>query len=289
MPMKSDPAWEQRARDFSSFYVGLIDKVRAADPNHPIVHRDAEDAYLTWLRDEMLKTGRRPWFIYGVNSYTPRLSEILANWPNQGWDVPLLVSEFAPGGMSPADRPQGFRQMWKTIRSASGWVLGGAVYAWTTDGPEEVDRVFGLVDDEGNPVDGAFSTIGAFYQGLARQSETERSRPNEPRDERIWAYSRAAIKAIMAGHATDLLPVDADTSIMGDLNNLPMLGVADADLTVERVRDLRRVAWARDSGIISEWWVTWLVPDRPNHKLTFVLVERAGGALGVRYIYSGPR
>jgi len=145
------------------------------------------------------------------------------------------------------------------------------------------------VDADGNAVDGAFSTIGAFYRGVARQTETERSRPDEPRDERVWTYARAAIKAIMAGHATDLLPVDADTSIMGDLNNLPLLAVADADLTVERVREPRRVAWAREAGIVGEWWVTWLVPGRPDHKLTFVLVEREGGALGVRYIYHGPR
>jgi len=80
-----------------------------------------------------------------------------------------MVSEFAPGGMSPSDRPQGFRSMWKMTRGASDWVLGGAVYAWTTDGPEEVDRVFGLVDADGNPVDGAFAMVGSLYRGMSRQ------------------------------------------------------------------------------------------------------------------------
>jgi hypothetical protein len=169
MPIRSEPAREQRARDFASFYVELIDKVHAADPNHPIVHRDAEDAYFSWLREAMQTGGRRPWLIYGVNAYTPRLAEILSSWPSHGWDVPLMVSEFAPGGMSPSDRPQGFRSMWKMIRGASDWVLGGAVYAWTTDGPEEVDRVFGLVDADGNAVDGAFAMVGSLYQGMARQ------------------------------------------------------------------------------------------------------------------------
>lgn len=290
MPLRSDPAWEQRARDFAAFYVELIDTVRAADPNHPIVHRDAEDAYLTWLRDEMHKTGRRPWFIYGVNAYTPRLAEILAGWPGQGWDVPLLVSEFAPGGMSPADRPQGFRSMWKTIRAANGWVLGGAVYAWTTDGPEEVDRVFGLVDADGNPVDGALAAIGAFYRGVARQLETEPTRPDgEPRDERVWSFARQAIAAIQAGKAADLLPAEADTSIMGDVNAVSGGPVEERDLVVERVRDPRRVAWARDAGVTGEWWVTWLPPATPHHKLTFVVQERGGGELGVRYVYHGPR
>jgi hypothetical protein len=43
--------------------------------------------------------------------------------------------------------------MWQSIRKHPGWVLGGAVYAWTRNGPEGVDRNFGLTDD-GTPVDG---------------------------------------------------------------------------------------------------------------------------------------
>jgi hypothetical protein len=289
MPMRSDPAWEQRARDFAAFYAELIDKVRAADPNHPIVHRDAEDAYLTWLRDALQTSGRRPWFIYGVNTYTPRLAEILTSWPRQGWDVPLLVSEFAPGGMSPSDRPEGFRSMWKMIRGANGWVLGGAVYAWTTDGPEEVDRVFGLVDAEGKPVDGAFALIGSIYRGVARQAEAERVQPGQGREERIWSFARQAIVAIQAGQSQQLLPVTADTSIMGDVNAVAQTPSSEVDLVVQRVRDPRRVAWARDLGVIGEWWVSWLPPSTPHRKLTFVIQERQDGGLGVGYIYHGPR
>jgi hypothetical protein len=289
MPLRSDAAWEQRARDFAAFYVTLIDRVRAADPNHPIVHRDAEDAYLTWLRDEMRKSGRRPWFIYGVNTYTPRLGEILTAWPNQDWDVPLLVSEFAPGGMSPADRPQGFREMWSMIRAANGWVLGGAVYAWTTDGPEEVDRVFGLVDADGEPVDGAFQAVGSFFRGVARQHETERTSPSVVRDERVWTFARSAIASIQAGQSANLLPAEAEASVMGDVNAISLGPVADADLEIQRVRDARRVAWARDAGVTGEWWVTWRPPEQVGRKLTFVVQERDGGALGVRYIYYGPR
>src|SRR5205823_12375346 len=121
----------------------------------------------------------------------------------------------------PADRPQGFRSMWKMVRGASGWVLGGAVYAWTTDGPEEVDRVFGLVDAGGTPVDGAFDAVGTIFRGTARQPATERSNPGEPRDERVWSFAHVAIAAIQTGKAADLLPATADTSIMGDVNALP--------------------------------------------------------------------
>jgi hypothetical protein len=289
MPVRSDPAWEQRARDFASFYVELADTVHAADPNHPILHRDAEDAYFTWLRDAFGASERRPWLVYGVNAYTPRLAEILAGWPGDGWDVPLLVSEFAPGGMSPADRPQGFRSMWKMIRGAGDWTLGGAVYAWTTDGPEEVDRVFGLVDDDGKAVDGAFDAIGAIFRGAAHQPTTERSSPTQPRDERVWSFARQAIVDIQDGHAIDLLPVTADTSIMGDVNAVPAEPVYDQDLTVERVRDPRRVSWGRDTGVTAEWWITWLPPDQPRHKLTFVVQQTGDGSFGVRYIYRGPR
>ena len=289
MPIRSDPAWEQRARDFAAFYVELIDRVRAADPNHPIVHRDAEDAYLTWLRDALQAGGRRPWFIYGVNAYTPRLAEILTSWPSQGWDVPLMVSEFAPGGMSPADRPEGFRSMWKMIRGANGWVLGGAAYAWTTDGPEEVDRVFGLVDADGNPVDGAFATIGSFYRGVARRADVEPTQPGHGNDERVWSFARQAIAAIQAGNSARLLPATAETGIMGDVNAVSQTPSAEAEILVQRVRDPRRVAWAREAGVVGEWWVSWLPPSTPRRKLTFVVQERQDGRLGVGYIYHGPR
>lgn len=289
MPVRSHPAWEQRARDFATFYVQLIDKVRAADPDHPIVHRGAEDAYLTWLRDEMQKGGRRPWFIYGVNTYTPRLAEILTSWPQQGWDVPLLVSEFAPGGMSPADRPHGLRDMWKMIRGANGWVLGGAVYAWTTDGPEEVDRVFGLVDEGGKPVDGAFAAISAVYRGAARQGLAERTTPGESDNRRVRLFAQYVVRAIQEGRSADLLPLTADTSIMGNVNSVAKATPVDADLTIQRVRDPRRVAWSQDAGIVGEWWVTWQPPVTPTRKLTFAVQEHQDGSLGVQYIYYGPR
>ncbi|MCC7370653.1 MAG: hypothetical protein IT306_19695 [Chloroflexi bacterium] len=309
MPMRSNPAWEQRAREFARFYVELIDAVHAVDPDHPVVHRDAEDAYLTWLRDALQSsqprpdtlpgdappsasghtTGRRPWLIYGINAYTPRLAEILTSWPHQGWDTPLLVSEFAPGGMSPADRPQGLREMWKMVRGANGWVLGGSVYAWTTDGPEEVDRVFGLVDGAGKPVDGAFAAISAVYRGAARQAQPARITPAQVGDARVWHFARYAIGAIQEGRGTDLLPATADTSIMGDVGNVARTAPQDAELTVQRVRDQRRVAWAEENGVRGEWWVTWQPRATPSRQLTFAVQEYSDGTLGVQYIYHGPR
>lgn len=65
----------------------------------------------------------------------------------------LWVSEFAPAEVAVADRPDGFATTWSYIRRNPDWVLGGAIYAWTSTGPEGVDRNFGLTDD-GLPVDG---------------------------------------------------------------------------------------------------------------------------------------
>ena len=162
---EANPVGEARADSFARFYVELIDRIHALDPSHPIIYRDAEDPYLWRIRDALLRDGvARPWFGYGTNVYTRRLDEILRNWPNQGLDAPLLVSEFAPGGTGPVDRPVGFRAMWATIRSYPDWVIGGAAYAWSTDGPEELDRVFGLVDGNGRPRDDALTTVAELYR-----------------------------------------------------------------------------------------------------------------------------
>jgi hypothetical protein len=167
------PSWLQHQRDltrearadaFAQYYRELIDQMHALDPHHPIVYRDAEEVYLARIRDSLLSDGQhRPWFAYGTNVYTGRLAEILAGWPSQGLDVPLLVAEFSPGGLGPAERPGGLQAMWQTIRGYPDWVIGGVPYTWTTDGPEELDRVFGLVDGEGAARDGSLAAIGEMY------------------------------------------------------------------------------------------------------------------------------
>jgi hypothetical protein len=76
---------------------------------------------------------------------------------------PLIISEFAPGGVGPAERPVGFQQDWAIIRSRPGIVLGGLAYTWATNGPEDLDRVFGLVDPQAVPTDGALAALSAAY------------------------------------------------------------------------------------------------------------------------------
>ncbi len=161
---QQDPAREQRADNFAAFYVELMDLIHELDPNHPVIYRDAEDLYLARFRDQVLKTPTpRPWFIYGTNVYTSRIAQVIERWPAQGLDAPLLVSEFSPGGAGESDRPTMLRWYWSTIRAHPERVLGGVVYTWATRGPEDLDRVFGLTDDTGSPVDGSLAALRELF------------------------------------------------------------------------------------------------------------------------------
>jgi hypothetical protein len=159
------PSARARADAFAAFLPRLVDRIHELDPDHPVVYRDAEDVYLTRISSAFSQTGvDRPWLIYGANVYsTARLQQIVSQWPAQWPGQPLLVSEFAPGGVGPAERPLGFQQQWAVIRSRPDVVLGGMAYTWATNGPEDLDRVFGLVDPGGVPTDGALAALGGVY------------------------------------------------------------------------------------------------------------------------------
>jgi hypothetical protein len=161
-----DPAQERQARAFADWLIETADAVHAADADHPVTYRDAEDAFTSWIATALARrpAGARPWFVYGTNCYQDYLSDIVDNWGDQGLGTALWVSEFAPGGLGLHDRPEGFRSMWGFVRRQPGWVLGGAVYAWTRNGPEEIDRTLGLTDD-GEPFDtGSLGAISAAFQ-----------------------------------------------------------------------------------------------------------------------------
>jgi beta-galactosidase/beta-glucuronidase len=149
-----DPRRERNAEAFSDWLVETADAIHAADPDHPVTYRSAEDAFVPWVVAALARhPGPRPWFVWGTNCYQDYMAQILDKWPSSGMDNAIWVSEFAPGTMAVPDRPGGFAAMWRSIRRHPDWVLGGAVYAWTRNGPEGVDRNFGLTDD-GVPVDG---------------------------------------------------------------------------------------------------------------------------------------
>ncbi|HEX8966384.1 MAG TPA: hypothetical protein VF937_00795 [Chloroflexota bacterium] len=150
-----DPQRDRNAQAFSDWLIQTADAIHAVDPDHPVTYRMAEDAFVPWLAAAFERAGGapRPWFVLGTNCYQPYLSQIVDNWPTAGLPAALWVSEFAPGGMAVPERPDGFQTMWGYVRRHPDYVLGGAVYAWTRNGPEAVDRTFGLTDD-GVPVDG---------------------------------------------------------------------------------------------------------------------------------------
>jgi hypothetical protein len=162
---KKDAAQEARADAYGAFYVELMDMVHDLDPNHPVIYRDAEDLYFARFRQSLQQDGKpRPWFIYGMNVYTQRLAEDIDRWPTQGVDAPLLISEFSPGGVGPQERPKMFGWYWSAIRAKPEMVLGGIVYTWATQGPEDLDRVFGLTDPNGVPVDGSVEALGQLFR-----------------------------------------------------------------------------------------------------------------------------
>jgi hypothetical protein len=164
-PSGSQSAW---ADAWSTLLVETADRVHALDPDHPVLYREAEDSYAPWLARALAASpADRSWLVYGVNAYTPRLGEILDTWPERGIPTSLLVSEFAPLAAPSGERAERFREIWSTIRSHRSLALGGAVYVWSTDGPEEVDRTFGLVDASGTPVDDALDTISELYHADA--------------------------------------------------------------------------------------------------------------------------
>jgi hypothetical protein len=65
--------------------------------------------------------------------------------------------------MGASDRPLAFEQQWQVIRSRPDVVLGGLAYTWATNGPEDLDRIFGLVDPNGVPTDGGLAALSAVY------------------------------------------------------------------------------------------------------------------------------
>jgi beta-galactosidase/beta-glucuronidase len=162
-----DPVHARKARAFAAWLVETADLVHALDPDHPVTYRAAEDAFVSWIREAVDQRGGgpRPWFVFGINCYQVHLSTILQRWPEVGLDGAIWVSEFAPGGLAIPDRPDGFRTLWGYIRQHPDYVLGGAVYAWTRNGPEGIDRNLGLTDD-GTPVDGrSLEALAELFTG----------------------------------------------------------------------------------------------------------------------------
>jgi hypothetical protein len=165
-PESFDDASVARARSLARFVVELTDAVHELDPFHPVLYRESEDAYTSWLTEAWAETPTaRPWLIYGVNAYTARLGEIIDSLPSRGIDGAVLVSEFAPWEGERGARSLGLRELWAQIQSRERGVIGAAVYVWYAEGPEVIDQRFGLVDAGARPVDDAVETIAQLFGG----------------------------------------------------------------------------------------------------------------------------
>jgi beta-galactosidase/beta-glucuronidase len=163
--MNDSPEKVARARAFSSFVLDAADRIAVVDPDHPVTYRTAESGYLVWLREAMIEKGRMPEnLVLGTNAYTDALRQIVEGWPGLAMNAPLYVSEFGAAGVARGERQVVLKRMWSQIRSRPQWTLGGVVYVWTTDGPEEVDRAFGLVDGNGVEVDGCLLALGEMFR-----------------------------------------------------------------------------------------------------------------------------
>ena len=94
----NDPSARVRAEAMAAFLPVVVDRIHELDPNHPVVYRDADDAYLSWISSGFAQAGgERPWLVYGANVYTSQqLQGVISAWPAQWPGHPLLISEFAP-------------------------------------------------------------------------------------------------------------------------------------------------------------------------------------------------
>lgn len=190
----------KQIKAFARFFVGLADMVNQIDPNHPVLYRGAEEYDLEPLAQALAKAGGgpRPWLIYGMNVFTLRLEQTLADWPSKGWDGPVLVSAFGPLGLYPADRPYGYLRLWKAIRDYETLVLGGFAYVWTTAGANLMDQAFGLFEDDGSPADASFEALSnAFHGGIVQKYARRNILPYggaPPRPDLSFSFSFEAIQ-----------------------------------------------------------------------------------------------
>ena len=157
-PTDEQAAW---ADAWASLLVEVADQVHARDPDHPVLYREAEDAYSPWLARALAgQPADRPWLVYGVNAYTPRLAEILDGWPGARHDpTSLLVSEYAPLDAPRGERADRYREIWHASGSRPLTCSAARSTSGRRTARRHVDRAFGLVDASGEPVDDALDTI----------------------------------------------------------------------------------------------------------------------------------
>lgn len=174
------PQAREQQLAFATFYREMADLIHEVDPSHPVICREAEVGYVDLLQQAFRDGLSRPWFVLGTNLYgTGRtFRQGLIQRADFSWRLPGVVTEFSPVGYRPQDRPYLVTKMVRLAEDTS--LLGWVLYVWTVEGPEPLDRTFGLVDGYARPVDGTLRALGVFNSRSAATSTTHESASGKP-------------------------------------------------------------------------------------------------------------
>lgn len=173
---------EERKTVFGDFLVGLADAVHRLDPYHPVLYTDGDALHVPYVLRAIEEAAKqdgdpRRWLVLGLNTYeaglrTAHFENVLRQRHLNGWDHPLLVSEFNATGLHAADRPRAIRKLLTIFEDSRNEYLGIFYYTWSAEGRREaIDRQFGLVGADRKPVDRTLDELGGVWR---RQEEAER-------------------------------------------------------------------------------------------------------------------
>ena len=127
---------EEERVALSRFLALLIDKVKAIDPNHPVIYASANTVALPYLKQNVTNLDA-----VGMNVYGSVISAE-ARWTALAFEIPYLITEFGPQG--PWDQPKDvhgkvaepldqakasqYRNHWKLITERRGKNIGGFAF-----------------------------------------------------------------------------------------------------------------------------------------------------------------
>jgi hypothetical protein len=150
------------------------------------------------------------------------------------------------------------------------------------DGPEEVDRVFGLVDTTGEPVDGALNAVARMYGGHAEvvtASNHDDAMADE--DDPVQTMARTAFAAIQPELDEDA--VSEDDQGGGD-DAEEESETPGGQMQVARVIHAN-TASADGQNAGDAWWVTWRSTDRRKRDVAMLVERRDDGQPRVSYVH----
>ncbi len=157
----------------------------ALDPLHVSIVKEPRDGYVPYIEESIRQArlqSQHPdpttFFIFAVNTYgkPDGIATVLRSTQQHvegRVGIPIVVGEFAPFGLSRADRPSHYVTIWNVVQEISS--LGGFAYVYGPDQPNPhapnpydplrlLVNEFSLVDIDGKPVDGALDALAARWR-----------------------------------------------------------------------------------------------------------------------------